>query len=91
MIRVENLSYEYPGTRALDDVSFHIDKGGITVFVGLNGAGKSMLLQCMAALQEPFSGRTLINDSDIHKTPRQVHRMIGYLPDFFGLYEKLLY
>lgn len=54
MIQVENLTYEYPGTRALDGVSFSIQKGTITALVGPNGAGKTTLLQCLATLKKPY-------------------------------------
>jgi ABC-2 type transport system ATP-binding protein len=50
MINVEQLIFEYPNLRALDEVSFHIPQGSITALVGPNGAGKSTLLRCMAAL-----------------------------------------
>ena len=89
MIRVENLTFEYPGTRALDNLSFTIPAGSITALVGPNGAGKTTLLQCMAALQEPFGGRIFLEERDIFASPRDIHRLLGYLPDFFGLYEKL--
>jgi ABC-2 type transport system ATP-binding protein len=89
MITVEHLTYEYPETRALDDVSFSIQKGTITALVGPNGAGKTTLLQCLAALVEPLHGRILIDGTEILRTPYKVQSMLGYLPDFFGLYERL--
>lgn len=89
MIRVEKLTFKYPGTRALDNVSFNIGAGSLTALVGPNGAGKTTLLQCLAALIVPFSGRISINDIDIAQAPHDTHRRIGYLPDFFGLYDKL--
>jgi len=89
MIDVKNLVFEYPGTRALDDVSFTIREGSITALVGPNGAGKTTLLRCLAALEEPVSGCVLMNGADILANPRATHRTIGYLSDFFGLYEDL--
>lgn len=89
MIDVKNLTFDYPGTRALDDVSFTIREGSITALVGPNGAGKTTLLRCLAALEEPASGQVLMNDADILTDPRATHRRIGYLSDFFGLYEDL--
>ncbi len=89
MIKVENLIYEYPGVRALDRVSFTINPGSITALVGPNGAGKTTLLQCLAALTKPFDGQILIGDRDISRKPREIHAMVGYLPDFFGLYDRL--
>jgi ABC-2 type transport system ATP-binding protein len=89
MIRVENLTYEYPGTRALDNVTFTLQRGTITALVGPNGAGKTTLLQCLAALKKPFNGRMFMDNQDILKEPRKIHRKIGYLSDFFGLYDRL--
>jgi ABC-2 type transport system ATP-binding protein len=89
MIDVANLVFDYPGTRALNDVSFSIREGSITALVGPNGAGKTTLLRCLAALEEPVSGRILMDGSDIFASARATHRRIGYLSDFFGLYEEL--
>ena len=89
MIQVSNLIYDYPGTRALDDVSFTIRAGSITALVGPNGAGKTTLLRCLAALEEPVSGRIAMEGRDILDDPRAIHRKLGYLSDFFGLYEEL--
>ncbi len=89
MISVENLIFEYPGLRALDDVSFAAEQGSITALVGPNGAGKTTLLRCMAALEQPVSGNINIAGIDVLEQPRECHRLIGYLSDFFGLYQRL--
>jgi ABC-2 type transport system ATP-binding protein len=89
MIDVEQLIFEYPNLRALDEVSFHIPQGSITALVGPNGAGKTTLLRCMAALEQPVSGNIRIADVDVLEHPRECHRIIGYLSDFFGLYDRL--
>jgi len=89
MIQVKNLTYEYPKVRALDDISFTIAKNSITALVGPNGAGKTTLLKCIAALTKPYSGEIYVNGLDVLKEPRKCHRMIGFLPDFFGLYDAL--
>jgi ABC-2 type transport system ATP-binding protein len=89
MIQVENLSYEYPKVRALDNISFSIAPNSITALVGPNGAGKTTLLKCIAALTKPYSGDIRVNGLDVLKEPRKCHRIIGFLPDFFGLYDAL--
>lgn len=89
MIAVENLIFEYPGLRALDDISFNIKQGSITALVGPNGAGKTTLLRCMAALDQPVSGLITIDGINVLEQPRECHRAIGYLSDFFGLYQRL--
>jgi len=89
MIAVQNLIFEYPGTRALDDVSFNIAQGSITALVGPNGAGKTTLLRCIAALEQPVSGDINVAGINALEQPRECHRIIGYLSDFFGLYQRL--
>ncbi len=89
MLSVEHLSYDYPGTRALQDVSFTVVPQSITALVGPNGAGKTTLLRCMAALAEPIAGRVLLEGRDVHEEPRESHKAMGYLSDFFGLYDDL--
>ena len=89
VVRVRNLSYEYPGVRALDDVSFTVPRGSVTALVGPNGAGKTTLLRCMAALDQPLEGEIEVDGIDVLEHPRECHRRIGYLSDFFGLYGAL--
>jgi len=88
-ILVTNLYYDYPGKRALDNVSLSIAKGEITALVGPNGAGKTTLLRCLAALETPTFGTVEIDGMNVAEHPRACHRKIGYLSDFFGLYDDL--
>lgn len=89
MLKVNSLYFEYPGLIALDNVSFEIQKNSITALVGPNGAGKTTLMRCIAALTTPFKGTIEINGINTISNPRECHRRIGYLSDFFGLYEDL--
>jgi ABC-2 type transport system ATP-binding protein len=89
MIEIRDLVFEYAGQRALDGVSLTITQGQITALVGPNGAGKTTLLRCMAALETPYSGSVAIDGLDTRAHPRRVHARLGYLPDFFGLYDAL--
>ena len=86
---VAGLRFEYPGVRALDDVGFELEAGSVTALVGPNGAGKSTLLRCMAGLDTPVLGRVHIDGVDVLDAPREAHRRLGYLSDFFGVYEPL--
>ena len=89
MIHIENLFYEYPGKRALNNINVDIKRGSITALVGPNGAGKSTLLRCISGLEEPFSGKVFVDGIDVAENPRIVHTKLGYLSDFFGLYSDL--
>lgn len=89
MIQVNQLNYEYPDKRALEDVSFYVAEGSITALVGPNGAGKTTLLRALAALSKPVSGTVFIDGKSAIDEPREVHLRVGYLSDFFGLYDQL--
>ncbi len=89
LVEVANLTYDYPGRRALDDVSFALPAGSITALVGPNGAGKTTLMRCLAALDEPLHGSIRLLGEDALADPPATHRRLGYLPDLFGLYERL--
>lgn len=89
MIDVDGLVYDYPNKRALKGVSFRAEAGQVVALVGPNGAGKTTLMKCLAALERPYAGTCRIDGVDTQDNPRRVHELVGYLPDFFGLYEDL--
>ncbi|PWR23978.1 ABC transporter ATP-binding protein [Zavarzinia compransoris] len=89
MIDVDGLSFEYPAKRALDGVGFHIGPGTVTALVGPNGAGKTTLLRCLATLELPYAGRVLLGGIDTAEEPRRARRLLGFLDEFFGLYDEL--
>lgn len=89
MIDVHNLIFEYPGHRAIDDVSFSIESDSVTALVGPNGAGKTTLMRCLCGLERPLSGDIFVDGIDVIKNPRRSHKTIGYLSDTFGLYDEL--
>ncbi len=88
-IAVRDLVYEYPTVRALDGVSLTVAPHTITALVGPNGAGKTTLLRCIAALDRPYAGSVHVGGVNVLDEPRRVHRLLGYLPDFYGLYDDL--
>jgi ABC-2 type transport system ATP-binding protein len=89
LIEVKDLTFEYPGKKALNRVSFTIEEGSVTALVGPNGAGKTTLMNCLAALARPVYGHIRLQDVSVLDNPRECHRLIGYLPDFYGLYDDL--
>ncbi len=89
MINVHELVFEYPGQRALDDVSFTIAENSVTALVGPNGAGKTTLMRCVCGLERPLTGTVEVDGIDVVAEPRRSHERIGYLSDFFGLYDAL--
>ncbi len=89
MIRVQNLSHDYPGVRALVEVSFTLAPQTITALVGPNGAGKTTLMRCLCGLERPLAGEITVDGIDVIEEPRRSHERLGYLADFFGVYEAL--
>ena len=86
---VENLSKTYPGgIRALQDISLSIEPGMFGL-LGPNGAGKSTLMRTIATLQRPDSGTIRLGDLDVLEQPDEVRKILGYLPQEFGLYPSL--
>ena len=89
MLTIENLTHVYGnGTRALDDVSLSIPKGMFGL-LGPNGAGKSTLMRSIATLQTPTSGSIRFGDIDVIRDPEQLRRVLGYLPQDFGVYPRV--
>jgi ABC-2 type transport system ATP-binding protein len=89
MIAVEGLTKIYGARTALDAVSFTVPRGEIFGFVGPNGAGKTTTLRILAGLLEPTAGRATVDGADVIRSPELVHDRLGYMPDFFGVYDQL--
>ena len=89
MLTIRNLSKTYPnGVRALSDVSLDIPNGMFGL-LGPNGAGKSTLMRTIATLQEPDAGTIVLGDLDVLADKSATRRLLGYLPQEFGVYPKV--
>jgi ABC-2 type transport system ATP-binding protein len=88
-IRVEHLSHRFGNFDVLKDISFEVAHGEIFGFIGPNGAGKTTTIRAMATLLEPASGRVSIDGIDTALEPAKVRRIIGYMPDHAGVYERI--
>jgi ABC-type multidrug transport system ATPase subunit len=89
MLSISNLSKTYPdGTQALVDVSLEIPRGMFGL-LGQNGAGKSTLMRTIATLQEADSGAITFDGIDVLRQKEEVRKVLGYLPQDFGLYPKV--
>ncbi|HEY7200312.1 MAG TPA: ABC transporter ATP-binding protein [Candidatus Dormibacteraeota bacterium] len=89
MIAVEGLRKRYGRRVALDQVDFAVPQGEIFGFLGPNGAGKTTTIRILATLTPPDSGTATIGGVRIDREPFAVRRLIGYMPDFFGVYDRL--
>jgi phosphonate transport system ATP-binding protein len=94
MIEVQNLTKIFPdGTRALDDVSLSIQDGEFIAVIGLSGAGKSTFIRCLNRLNDPTSGKILLDGRDIASAQgrelRELRRKVGFIFQQFNLTEPL--
>jgi len=89
VVHIENLYVSYGTTQAVRGVSFDIPKGEVFGFIGPNGAGKSTTIKVLATLIKPDRGIVAVNGIDVQDAPMTIRKMIGYMPDFFGVYEDL--
>ncbi len=87
MIRVSHFTKHYGDFVAVDDLSFEIDEGQIFGFIGPNGAGKSTTIRFLATLLKPTSGQGYIAGHSVVDDPMAVRRLIGFMPDDFGVYD----
>src|SRR3954468_9874692 len=88
-IRVRHLWHRFGNIDVLRDVSFDVGQGEIFGFIGPNGAGKSTTIRVMATLLEPMAGRVEVDGHDVTLAPEEVRRVIGYMPDQPGVYERI--
>lgn len=89
MISIQNLRKRYGKMEALKGLTLEIEKGTVFGFVGPNGAGKSTTMSILATLLAPTSGKAYVGGYEVTKNPREVRKLIGYMPDFFGVYDNL--
>lgn len=89
MITVRNVSKKYGKHKAVDNISFKIDKGEIVGLLGPNGAGKSTTMNMITGYIEPTSGEIEINGYNISKKPKKAKKFIGYMPEGVPLYKDM--
>ncbi|MHC4206707.1 MAG: ABC transporter ATP-binding protein [Planctomycetota bacterium] len=89
MIETKNLTKNYGNLTAVDDLNLAIKDGDIFGFIGPNGAGKTTTMRILVTLLEPTRGSAFINGLDVRKDGKKVRRLVGYMPDFMGVYDDL--
>lgn len=89
MIEIKGLTKYYGHFTALDHLDLTIGQGKVFGFVGANGAGKTTTFNLLATLSAPDEGDALISGLSIKQSPDEVRKKIGYMPDFFGVYDHL--
>ena len=89
MLIMDHLTKKYGDFTALDGLSLEIADGQLHGFVGPNGAGKTTTMRILATLLKPTSGTASVDGADVVKNAAEARRRIGYMPDFFGVYDSL--
>lgn len=89
MIEIKGLTKKYGSFFALNDLNLTLQEGTVFGFVGANGAGKSTTFSILATLLQPTSGDAIVNGKSVRTDASEVRKQIGYMPDFFGVYDQL--
>ncbi|OHB74257.1 MAG: ABC transporter [Planctomycetes bacterium RBG_16_59_8] len=89
MIDVKNLTKIFPGTVAVDDVSFGVERGEVLGFLGPNGAGKTTTMRILTGFIPPTAGSVSVNNMDVVRQSMEVRRLVGYLPESNPLYTEM--
>ncbi|MCB8966610.1 MAG: ABC transporter ATP-binding protein [Chloroflexota bacterium] len=89
IIETQNLTKQYGDLIALNELNLQIEEGAVFGFIGPNGAGKTTTMRILTTLLKPTSGKAWVAGHSVSDDPRGVRRAIGYMPDFFGVYEDM--
>jgi ABC-2 type transport system ATP-binding protein len=89
IIETKGLTKRYGNFTAVNEISLQVEHGAIYGFVGPNGAGKTTTMRMITTLLQPTSGEAWVAGCSVHKDARGVRRAIGYMPDFFGVYDDM--
>ena len=89
MVSIQSLFVNYGEVHAVRGIDLEIPAGEVFGFIGPNGAGKSSTMKVLATLLSDFHGRAYVNNINVRQHPFLVRECIGYMPDFFGVYEDL--
>ena len=89
MIRIENLVKTFGPKRAVDGISFSVERGEVLGFLGPNGAGKSTTMRMVTGFFPPTEGRVTIGGHDVAESPIEAKRLIGYLPENAAAYPEM--
>ncbi len=89
IITIQALSKHYGQLTALDNLTLDVEEGAVVGFIGPNGAGKTTTMRILTTLLRPSSGEASVAGYSVTEEPQGVRGSIGYMPDFFGVYEDM--
>ena len=89
MIKTAGLTKKYGDMYAIQNIDLDLDEGDLFGFIGPNGAGKTTTMRIIATLLNPTSGEAYVCGNSIYTKPKEIRRLVGYMPDFFGVYDDM--
>ena len=89
MIKTDNLTKKYGDFFAIKSIDLDLKEGDLFGFIGPNGAGKTTTMRIIATLLEPSWGEAYVCGHSIYNAPKEIRRLVGYMPDFFGVYDDM--
>ncbi len=89
MIQTEDLTKVYGKLHAISNLTLKLDEGDLFGYIGPNGSGKTTTMRILATLLQPTWGEATVCGHSIYTHPKEIRRLIGYMPDFFGVYDDM--
>lgn len=89
MIKTEDLTKQYGKLFALKNLTLELNEGDLFGFIGPNGSGKTTTMKMLATLLQPTYGEAYVCGLSIYTKPKEIRRLIGFMPDFFGVYDDM--
>ena len=89
MIEAHDLTMKYGDLYAVKSLDLNLQKGDVFGFIGPNGAGKTTTMRILATLLQPTWGEAYVCGHSIYTDPREIRRLVGYMPDFYGVYDDM--
>jgi ABC-2 type transport system ATP-binding protein len=89
MIETRDLTKKYGELFAIKSINLNLERGDLFGFIGPNGSGKTTTMRILATLLNPTWGEAYVGGNSIYTRPKDIRRMVGYMPDFFGVYDDM--
>jgi ABC-2 type transport system ATP-binding protein len=89
MLELRDLTKKYGELYAINSIDLVLDRGDVFGFIGPNGAGKTTTMRILATLLNPTWGEAYVGGYSIYTRPKEIRRIVGYMPDFFGVYDDM--
>lgn len=89
MIKTVDLTKKYGDQFAVSSIELDLQKGDLFGFIGPNGAGKTTTMRIISTLLQPSWGEAYVDGNSIYTNPKEIRRLVGYMPDFFGVYDDM--